>query len=86
MSPQGQLHMLLFTYVLALSNAQNENHLLQAGWVLCAQDDWRCDDSLFSLQEFFKVIVDLFETDADDPWCKDTLAWWDRYDNLPSHQ
>jgi hypothetical protein len=44
--------------------------------VHCAEDDWRLDDGLFIKEEFFNAIVELLETDPDDDWCKDTLAWW----------
>jgi hypothetical protein len=46
-------------------------------WFLCDKDDWRLGDALFSKEDFFHVIVRLFEIDPDDDWVKDTLQWWD---------
>jgi hypothetical protein len=45
-------------------------------WFLCDKDNWRLDDGLFNNEEFFHIIVCLFETDPDDDWVKDTLQWW----------
>jgi hypothetical protein len=44
-----------------------------------ANDDWRLEDGLFNKQEFFNMIVALFEDDADDELCVETLAWWNTY-------
>ena len=51
----------------------------QVRWFLCSEDDWRLDDGLFEKKEFFNVIVEMFELDPEDEWCKDTLAWWNSY-------
>jgi hypothetical protein len=45
-------------------------------WFLSDKDDWRLDDGLFKKEEFFHMIVCLFETDPDDDWVEDTLQWW----------
>jgi len=45
-------------------------------WFLCDKDNWRLDDGLFNKEEFFNIIVRLFESDPDDDWVKDTIQWW----------
>jgi hypothetical protein len=50
----------------------------QARWFLSAEDDWRLDDGLFSKQEFFNRVIELFEQDPDDEWCVETLEWWNK--------
>jgi len=50
---------------------------LKVYWFLCDKDDWRLGDELFNKEEFFHIIVRLFEIDPDDIWVKDTLQWWD---------
>ncbi|KAF8814888.1 hypothetical protein BYT27DRAFT_7156659 [Phlegmacium glaucopus] len=37
---------------------------------------WIIDDGAFEHGVFYQNIVRMFETDPDDPWVKDTLAWW----------
>jgi hypothetical protein len=51
----------------------------QTRWFLCAEDDWRLDDGLFKKDQFFNMIARLFEVCPDDPWCIDTLEWWNTY-------
>lgn len=46
---------------------------------MCAQDDWRAEDGVFEKEKFFMVVASLFEDDLDDPWCVETLAWWNEY-------
>jgi hypothetical protein len=50
----------------------------QTRWFMCAEDDWRLDDGLFTKEEFFNTIVALFEQDPEDPWCVETLDWWNK--------
>jgi hypothetical protein len=32
----------------------------------------------FYLDDFYDNIVSMFEDNADDPWAKETLEWWDK--------
>jgi len=34
------------------------------------------EDGAFEHGVFYQNIVRMFETDPDDPWVKETLAWW----------
>lgn len=63
-----------FTFTIPLSS--NDCFPPKVRWFMCSEDDWRVDDGLFNKEEFFNVLVQLFESDPDDEWCKDTLAWW----------
>ncbi|KIP10878.1 hypothetical protein PHLGIDRAFT_184530 [Phlebiopsis gigantea 11061_1 CR5-6] len=54
------------------------NAAVLARFSLCAQDVWQLDDGAFNLEEFFQVVVDLFD-DPEDAWCKDTIDWWEMY-------
>lgn len=40
---------------------------------------WKSNDNLFSLQEFYDNIVAVFEQNPQDPWVIGTLAWWNGY-------
>jgi hypothetical protein len=46
---------------------------------MCAEDDWRLDDGLFIKEDFFNMVVALFEQDPEDLWCVETLDWWNKY-------
>jgi hypothetical protein len=52
---------------------------VKARWLLCTQDNWRAADGLFDLEVFFNILVELFESDPDDPWCEETLEWWNTF-------
>lgn len=38
---------------------------------------WTVDDGIFSLQEFFNEVVELFEEYPNSAWVASTLAWFD---------
>lgn len=37
---------------------------------------WGPSANLFFLDEFYNYIVSIFEDNADTPWVKETLGWW----------
>lgn len=37
---------------------------------------WTVDDGAFEYGVFYHNIVRMFESDPDDDWAKETLAWW----------
>jgi hypothetical protein len=37
---------------------------------------WTTDDGAFEYEVFYQNIVRMFEDDAEDPWVKETLGWW----------
>lgn len=42
-------------------------------------ESWCVEDGEFNYEAFFDNIVDLFETDENDPWVIETLKWWQGY-------
>jgi len=40
---------------------------------------WGLLHKQFRLDTFYNNIVSMFEENADDPWVKDTLSWWNMY-------
>lgn len=55
---------------------------MQARHVLSKTEAWTQDDGSFDNYEFFKMVVSLFEDDADSDepsrseWAAETLDWW----------
>lgn len=37
---------------------------------------WGPSANLFYLDDFYESIVSMFEDNADTPWIKETLNWW----------
>jgi hypothetical protein len=46
-------------------------------FLLSKVEAWTADDGVFSLEEFFKEVVGLFEEYPDSTWAVSTLAWFD---------
>ena len=40
---------------------------------------WTIDDGAFEYPVFYQNIVRMFESDPDDEWVQETLAWWHEY-------
>ena len=59
------------------SRISSEHSLLQTIFGIFDESEWTGDDRSFSYETFFKTIVDLFEDPAD-PWCKETLEYWNQ--------
>lgn len=38
---------------------------------------WSIQDGHFDYIHFYYNIVEMFETDPEDPWVVSTLKWWD---------
>ena len=51
---------------------------LQTFWFLYHYDDWRLNDGVFLISEFFDLIVDLFECVENTEWACETLEWWNQ--------
>ena len=51
---------------------------LQTFWFLYHYDDWRLNDGVFLISEFFDLIVDLFECAENMEWACETLEWWNQ--------
>ncbi|PSS30961.1 hypothetical protein PHLCEN_2v2486 [Hermanssonia centrifuga] len=45
---------------------------------ICGQDEWALEDGSYKLEDLFKTIVELFD-DPKDPWCIETLEWWNQW-------
>jgi len=50
----------------------------QARFMLCSLNQWSKYDGTFNMQKFFNNIVLLFEANPKDPWCIETLSWWNK--------
>ncbi|KAH9984331.1 hypothetical protein BJV77DRAFT_966229 [Russula vinacea] len=49
----------------------------QAHFALLSFEEWGAEDGQFMLQEFYQIIMELFE-DEEDEWVLETLAWWNQ--------
>jgi len=47
--------------------------------MLSSCEHWTPTDGSFDATKFYNNIVQLFEADADDPWVKETLEFWNKY-------
>ena len=45
---------------------------------LSCMEEWRVDDEEVDLSMMYDLLRELFH-DPDDPWVKETLAWWNEY-------
>ncbi|THG93296.1 hypothetical protein EW026_g7907 [Hermanssonia centrifuga] len=45
---------------------------------ICGQDKWALEDGSYKLEDLFNTIVELFD-DPNDPWCIETLEWWNQW-------
>jgi hypothetical protein len=59
----------------------DRNFLFIDSWktyiALSNMKQWGVSANLFYLDEFYENIVSMFEDNADTPWVKETLCWWD---------
>jgi hypothetical protein len=46
--------------------------------MLSSCEHWTTVDGDFDAIKFYNNIVELFEADADDPWVKETLEFWNK--------
>ena len=51
----------------------------QGRFMLSSCEHWTTVDGDFDAIKFYNNIVELFEADADDPWVKETLEFWNKY-------
>ena len=57
----------------------NSSNLLKVRWFLSNYRDWRINDGVFLLLDFFWTITNLFEDDPTSEWAIETLNWFNKY-------
>lgn len=68
------------TYLLTLNNELNHKFQLFIRRALCcfmlsSTEQWTPTDGSFDMNEFFTVVVGLFQSQPDKPWAVETLQW-----------
>ena len=48
-------------------------------WFLSNYRDWRINDGMFLMSDFFWTITNLFEDDPMSEWAVETLDWFNKY-------
>ncbi|KIK03444.1 hypothetical protein K443DRAFT_95160 [Laccaria amethystina LaAM-08-1] len=65
-------------HVSQLLSCRSLSNFTSVFWFLYQYEDWRLNDGVFRINDFFNLVVETFESMGTEEWVSETLGWWDQ--------